>query len=65
MAKGTTVRMWRRTVIVLLLMIVVGFGSVVFNLARLQIVEGEELKRRAVDNQVKDTVLNCSARNNL
>jgi stage V sporulation protein D (sporulation-specific penicillin-binding protein) len=57
MAKGTTVRMWRRTVIVLLLMIVVGFGSVVFNLARLQIVEGEELKRRAVDNQVKDTVL--------
>jgi stage V sporulation protein D (sporulation-specific penicillin-binding protein) len=45
MAKGTTVRMWRRTVIVLLLMIVVGFGSVVFNLARLQIVEGEELKR--------------------
>lgn len=57
MAKGTTVRMWRRTVFVLLMMIVVGFGSVIFNLVRLQIVEGEELKRRAVDNQVKDTVL--------
>ncbi|MFU0833006.1 MAG: Cell division protein FtsI (Peptidoglycan synthetase) [Oscillospiraceae bacterium] len=57
MAKGTTVRMWRRTVFVLFMMIVVGFGSVIFNLARLQIVEGEELKRRAVDNQVKDTVL--------
>lgn len=57
MAKGTTVRMWHRTVFVLLLMILVGFGAVVCSLVRLQIVEGETLKMQAVDNQVKDTVL--------
>lgn len=57
MAKGTTIRMWHRTVFVLLLMVLAGFGAVVFNLVRLQIVEGETLKMRAVDNQVKDTVL--------
>ncbi|QAT50146.1 PASTA domain-containing protein [Caproiciproducens sp. NJN-50] len=57
MAKGTTIRMWHRTVFVLLMMILAGFGAVVFNLVRLQIVEGETLKMRAVDNQVKDTVL--------
>ncbi|WP_411676274.1 penicillin-binding transpeptidase domain-containing protein [Caproicibacter sp.] len=57
MAKGTTVRMWHRTVFVLLMMIIAGFGAVIFSLVRLQIVEGETLKMRAVDNQVKDTVL--------
>ncbi|MCI1966732.1 MAG: PASTA domain-containing protein [Oscillospiraceae bacterium] len=57
MSKGTNIRMWHRTVFVLLMMIVAGFGAVVFNLVRLQIVEGETLKMRAVDNQVKDTVL--------
>ena len=43
MAKGTTVRMWRRTIIVLLVLIVGGFGSIVVSLFRLQIIEGEEL----------------------
>ncbi|MVB10584.1 Stage V sporulation protein D [Caprobacter fermentans] len=57
MAKGTTVRMWHRTVFVLLMMMIAGFGAVIFSLVRLQIVEGETLKMRAVDNQVKDTVL--------
>ena len=57
MAKGTTIRMWHRTVFILLIMILAGFGAVIFNLVRLQIVDGETLKMRAVDNQVKDTVL--------
>lgn len=57
MAKGTTVRMWHRTVLVLLLMIIGGFGAVICSLIRLQIVDGETLKMRAVDNQIKDTVL--------
>lgn len=57
MAKGTTIRMWHRTVFVLFMMVLIGFGAVIFNLVRLQIVEGETLKMRAVDNQVKDTVL--------
>ena len=57
MAKGTTVRMWHRTVFILLMMILLGFGAILFNLVRLQIVQGETLKMQAVDNQVKDTVL--------
>ena len=57
MAKGTTVRIWHRTVFILLLMIVAGFGAVVTSLVKLQIVEGESLRMRAVDNQVKDTTL--------
>ena len=43
MAKGTTVRLWRRTLILLVLM-VFGFGAILFNLIRLQLVDGEELK---------------------
>ena len=57
MAKGTTVRMWHRTVFILLMMILLGFGAILFSLVRLQIVQGETLKMQAVDNQVKDTVL--------
>lgn len=57
MAKGTTVRMWRRTVFVLLVMITVGFGAAIFSLAKLQLVQGAELQMRAVDQQLKDTTL--------
>lgn len=55
MAKGTTIRMWRRTVFVLLALIVVGFGAIIFSLAKLQLVEGSSLQTRAVDQQLKDT----------
>ncbi|HIU30684.1 MAG TPA: PASTA domain-containing protein [Candidatus Caccousia avistercoris] len=57
MAKGTTVRMWRRTIFVLMVLIVLGFGSLVVSLFRLQIVEGEELQTRAVNQQTQDTTL--------
>ena len=57
MAKGTTIRMWRRTVFVLLLMILIGFGAVIFSLVKLQLVQGADLQTRAVDQQLKDTTL--------
>lgn len=57
MAKGTTIRMWRRTVFILLLMIAVGFGAAIFSLVKLQLVQGEDLQMRAVDQQLKDTTL--------
>lgn len=47
--------MWLRSMIALLLLLAVAFGAVVANLFRLQIVQGEELKSKAVDNQLKDT----------
>ena len=43
MASGTTLRMWRRTLILLVLLIGVGFGLILFNLIRLQLVEGAEI----------------------
>lgn len=59
MSKGTTIRMWRRTIFVLLALIIVGFGAIVFSLARLQLVEGSSLQTRAVDQQLKDTVFSA------
>lgn len=59
MAKGTTVRMWHRTTFVLLVLVVIGFGAVIFSLARLQLVEGESLQTRAVDQQLKNTSISA------
>ncbi|MBW7571674.1 penicillin-binding transpeptidase domain-containing protein [Caproiciproducens faecalis] len=59
MAKGTTIRMWRRTIFVLVVLIAVGFGAIIFSLARLQLVEGESLQTRAVDQQLKDTSISA------
>jgi len=59
MAKGTTIRMWRRTIFVLVALILIGFGAIIFSLARLQLVEGESLQTRAVDQQMKDTSISA------
>ena len=59
LAKGTTVRMWRRTTTILFVLILGGFGIVIASLFRLQIVQGEELEARAVNQQTQDTVLNA------
>lgn len=59
MAKGTTVRMWRRTLFVLIALIAVGFGAVVFSLIRLQLIQGPELQQRAVDQQLRDATISA------
>ncbi len=59
MAKGTTIRMWHRTTFVLLVLIVIGFGAIIFSLAKLQLVEGESLSTRAVDQQLKNTSISA------
>ena len=59
MAKGTTVKMWRRTLIVLLCMVVLGFGAIVVSLVRLQLVDGAELQKAAVDQQLRDTSISA------
>lgn len=58
MAKGTTVRMWRRSLIVLVALIGC-FGIMVFRLIYLQIVTGEDLQQRAVEQQLKNTTINA------
>ena len=48
MAKGTTVKMWRRTLIVLIVMVALGFGLIVVSLIRLQLVDGAELQKACI-----------------
>ncbi len=59
MAKGTTVRMWRRTLFVLIALIAIGFGAVVFSLVKLQLIQGPELQQRAVDQQLRDATISA------
>lgn len=59
MARGTTVKMWRKTIGLLLVLVVGCFGAIAVNLFRLQILEGEELETRAVNQQTQDTSLSA------
>ena len=59
MAKGSTVRTWHRTVLILVLLIAVGFGAVIFSLVKLQLVQGPELQKLAADQQLKDSTLSA------
>lgn len=51
--------MWRRSIFVLLVLILVGFGAIIFSLAKLQLVEGADLQTRAVDQQLKNTTISA------
>ncbi|MDD5952522.1 MAG: penicillin-binding transpeptidase domain-containing protein [Oscillospiraceae bacterium] len=47
--------MWRRAMIVLIALTAIGFGAVVFSLIRIQLVQGNDLKKAATDQQLQDT----------
>ena len=57
MAKGITERMWNRTKILTMILIFGGFGLIVFNLFRLQILQGNSLKGMATDQILQTTEL--------
>ena len=59
MAKGTTIRMWRRSMFVLILLSVVGFIMLILRLVKLQIVQGSELQKMASEQQLADTKVNA------
>lgn len=59
MAKGATVRMWRRSFAVLIFLSVVGFVLLVCRLIKLQVINGKELKRMASEQQLADTRINA------
>ena len=59
MAKGTTIRMWHRTIFLLTVLIVVGFGAIILSLVKLQLIQGESLHTSAVDNQMLDTSISA------
>lgn len=59
MAKGTTVRMWRRSVVVLVLLVLFCFSVLIARLVKLQLVDGEDLQRRAISQQLADTTISA------
>ena len=56
---GANQRLRRRTVWLLVVILALGFGSVIIRLAYLQLVQGEELQRRAVEQQLSDTIISA------
>ena len=56
---GANQRLRRRTVWLLVIILALGFGAVITRLAFLQLVQGEELQRRAVEQQLSDTSISA------
>lgn len=56
---GANQRLRQRTVWLLIIILVVGFGAVISRLAFLQLVQGEDLQQRAVKQQLSDTSISA------
>lgn len=54
---GANQRLRQRTVWLLIIVLVLGFGAVIARLAYLQLVKGEQLQQKAVEQQLSDTVI--------
>ena len=54
---GANQRLRQRTVWLLIIVLVVGFGAVISRLAYLQLVAGEDLQQKAVEQQFSDTTI--------
>ena len=59
MAKGMKEKMWRKAMGLAAVVVFVGFGLVVINLFRWQIVRGEELSNAALDQSLQSTTLSA------
>lgn len=60
---GANQRLRRRTVWLLVIILALGFGSAITRLAFLQLVQGEDLQRRAVEQQLSDTKISAKRGN--
>lgn len=59
LAKGTTIRMWRRSLVVLAILVFGGFSLLVIRLIALQICQGDFLQRMASEQQLADTKISA------
>ena len=59
MAKGTTVRMRHRVVIILFALVIFCFSILIFRLINLQIFQGEFFERMASEQQMADTKISA------
>ncbi|MGN0536542.1 MAG: penicillin-binding transpeptidase domain-containing protein [Acutalibacteraceae bacterium] len=57
--RGVAAKQWRRAIIVLLVILIAGFGTVSARLFILQTVEAEDLQKRAVSQQLRDTTISA------
>lgn len=56
---GANQKLRKRTVWLLVIILALGFGAVIVRLAFLQLVQGEDLQRRAVEQQLRDTAISA------
>ena len=56
-AKGPNQRLRQRTAILIIIILVFGFGAVLGRLSFLTLVQGSELQEKAVNQQLKDTTI--------
>lgn len=56
---GANQKLRRRTVWLLIIILALGFGAVITRLAFLQLVQGEELQRKAIEQQLRDTPISA------
>ncbi|BED92382.1 MAG: stage V sporulation protein D [Candidatus Paraimprobicoccus trichonymphae] len=59
MTKGTTIRMWRRSIVVLVILVVFGFAMLIYRLINLQILQKDYLQRLALEQQLANTKINA------
>ncbi len=59
MSKGTTIRMWRRSLVVLGLLVFFGFSALALRLILLQLFQGESLQKMASEQQLADTKISA------
>ncbi len=61
--RGTSARLWHRSIILLVIIIVLGFGVVAGRLLYLQTYMSEELQQKAVEQQLADTSISAKRGN--
>lgn len=58
-AKGPNQKLRQRTAILIMLILIVGFGAAILRLSFLTLVQGSELQEKAVDQQLADTTISA------
>lgn len=58
-AKGPNQRLRQRTAILIILILLIGFGAAITRLAYLTLIQGNSLQEDAVDQQLKDTTISA------
>ena len=59
MKNQPTARLWKRSLVVLIVLVVLGFCAIAVRLIWLQIVQGDELQKKAVGQQLADTTISA------